>query len=407
MIQLAISRHRQGDGQGRVTVITLDPDAQVVATDPYLHEVLGYHPQDLAGRSLKLLIASPEDNPLSGDYASFHENGKPFSITLRHGRGYFMAATVTVQQGPAISTPPPAAAVRTPAPLTTSASSSAEARRRKSIAATRALLDHIRNCLNQDETLPLACQAIEPLQGNDSARRIEILARLPNPKPGGPDLTPADFLAVAERFELSRRLDRRVIRQGICGLLKYPEATAKLDYVGFNLSLGSIEDRSFPAYIRRLLEKTRLPARLLCFEVPARHAVRHPESTRYLCRALGQLGCRVALDGTGATIDSFRHASRLPVDFIKLAPALMARLHEEPSHQVMIEAIQRIARNSSKLTIATSVENDIARSRARSLGLDYVQGRQVGAPAPLRALLRGEWPQQQDPGEPRVLKTGA
>lgn len=406
MIQLVISRHRQGDGQGRVTVISLDPDAQVVATDACLHDVLGYHPQDLAGRPLKLLIASPEDNPLSGDYASFHESGKPFNITLRHGRGYFMAATVTVRQGPAVTAPLPTAPDKAMLPVLPASPSASETRRRKSIASTRALLDHIRNCLNQDDTLPLACQAIEPLHGSDPARRIEILARLPNPVAGGPDLAPADFLPVAERFELSRRLDRRVIRQGICGLLKYPEATARLDYVGFNLSLGSIEDRSFPAYIQRLLEKTRLPARLLCFELPARHAIRHPESTRYLCRVLRQLGCRVALDGTGATIDSFRLASRLPVDFIKLAPALMGRLHEEPSHQAMIEAIQRIASSSNKLTIATSVENDIARSRAKSLGLDYAQGRQVGEPAPLRALLRGEWPQDRRSGA-QAPQTGA
>lgn len=397
MIQLVITRHRQGDGPKRATVMTVGPGSRVTGTDGHLLEVLGYHPQDVEGRPLKLLVASPEDNPLCGDYASYHQNGKPFTVTLRHGRGYFMAATVQVQvrETPADPVPEPATAVSSALPVSPGIASDQPAR--TSHTATRLLLAHIRHSLDQDENLPLFCQTIEPLQNAEEMLQFEVLARLPSPTDEGFLLTPADFLPVAEHFQLARRLDRRVIRQVVCNLLKHPQTAGRLRYVGFNLSLGSLEDKSFPVYLKKVLEKTGLPAEIFCFELPARHAVRHPEAARYLCRAVSRLGCRTALDGTGSSIESFRLAGRLPVDYIKLAPALMGKLHEEPSHQMMIEAIQRIARNSGKSTIATNVENDIARSRARSFGLDYVQGCQVARPVPLRTLLRdGPAPAQQE-----------
>lgn len=393
MKELVISRHHRHDGEGSCTVLIVEKSSLlIVGTDSHLTDVLGYHSQDLEGRTLKQLIASPEDNPLSGDYASFHQSEKPFCITLRHGRGHFLAADVVVRAAPESARPAPSAPAVTIAPKSALPARNArqaafEQKRRAAIASTRAMLVHIRESLNQGG-LPLEYQPIEALDATESGLRIEVFARLRGLEPDTDSLlTPQNFLPLTERFELSRRLDRKVIRQTVCHLMKHPQLLSELRYCGFNLSLGSIEDTGFPEYIQKLLVASGLEPSAFCFELAAQHAVSHPETTRHQCRALRQLGCRVALDGAGGTVESFKLASRLPVDWIKLAPALMRNLHEEPTHQLMIEALQRIARSSGKTTIATCIENDISRRRAQSLGIRFIQGSQVGENRALKELV--------------------
>lgn len=384
MNELVICRHRSGAGEAVTTVLTIGQDGIVMDTDPNIALVLGYSSGELEGRPLKQLIASAEDNPLSPDYASYHETGRPMTVTLRHGRGYFMAARVIVCKGrtePTASRREDTQVVPKQAP-TRQAGRSPE---REDIAQTKAMLAHIRECLAQGG-LPLEFQSLESLNGSVDGLAFEVLARLNGANGSDMAMTPRDFLPLIERFELSRRLDRQVIKQTLCHLYRQPQLSENLGYCGFNLSLGSLQDRSFPEFIARALEKTRINAEALCFEIPAHHAVTYTAECRQICRMLRRLGCRTALDGAGNSMDSYRLAGRLPVDYIKLAPELMQGLRDEPTHLVMMEALQRIANATGKVSIATAVENDIARQRVQNLGIHMIQGRLVSAPRPLKEL---------------------
>ena len=384
MNELVICRHRPGAGDSVTTVLTIGQDGTVTDTDPNISLVLGYSGSDLQGRPLRQLIASAEDNPLSPDYAAFHEAGRPLTVTLRHGRGYFMAAQVIVRKGveKASSSQPQEALV---VPKKSPSRPTGKTPNREDIAQTRAMLAHIRECLAQGG-LPLEYQPIEPLSQRAQGLAFEVLARLRGVAGSDPAMTPPDFLPLVERFELSRRLDRQVVKQTLCHIYRHPQVAKNLSYCGFNLSLGSLQDRSFPGYIARALEKTGLAPETLCFEIPAHHAVTYTADCRQLCRMLRQLGCKTALDGAGRTMDSYRLAGRLPVDYIKLAPELMEKLRDEPTHLVMMEALQRIAASTGKTSIATHVENDIARQRVQNLGIDMIQGRLVSAPRSLSEL---------------------
>ena len=385
MNELVICRHRPGAGEGVTTVLTIDQDGNIAKTDPNLSLVLGYAGSDIKGHSLKLLIASAEDNPLCPDYASYHDSGRPLTVTFRHSGGQFMAARVVVRKATR-NRPSPLANGEAPFPAPgRAARSRPRAAEREDIARTKALLAHIRNSLARGG-LPLEFQAIQAMKHPDQGLCLEVLARLRGLDQGDRDMTPEDFLPLIERFELSRRLDRQVIKQTLCHLYRHPEVATSLGYCGFNLSRGSLQDDALPAFIGQALEKTGLDPASLCFEIPARHAVNLTAECRQLCRMLRQLGCKTALDGAGTSMESYRLAGRLPVDYIKLAPELMEGLHDEPTHLVMAEALQRIANTTGKVTLATSIENDIARQRVQLLGVDFIQGRHVSAPRPLDEL---------------------
>lgn len=384
MNELVICRHRPGAGETVTTVLTIGQDGTVTDTDPNILLVLGYNSSDLTGRPLKQLIASAEDNPLSPDYASYHEAGRPLTVTLRHGRGYFMAARVIVRKVSAeqIRARSPEALV---APRKAPARQTGKPVNRENIARTKAMLAHIRECLSEGG-LPLEFQPIESLNTSAGGLAFEVLARLRGINSTDATMTPPDFLTLVERFELSRRLDRQVIKQTLCHLYRQPRLAETMSYCGFNLSLGSLQDRTFPGFVARALETTGLNPESLCFEIPANHAVTYTADCRQICRMLRRLGCKTALDGAGNSMDSYRLAGRLPVDYIKLAPELLQGLRDEPTHLVMMEALQRIANTTGKISIATNVENDIARQRVQNMGIHLIQGQLVSAPRPLSDL---------------------
>ena len=62
---------------------------------------------------------------------------------------------------------------------------------------------------------------------------IEILCRIPTTADNESALKPDDFLPIAERFDLAKRLDRQVIRQTLDWLDNQPLLEPRLKYCGF------------------------------------------------------------------------------------------------------------------------------------------------------------------------------
>jgi EAL domain-containing protein (putative c-di-GMP-specific phosphodiesterase class I) len=123
-----------------------------------------------------------------------------------------------------------------------------------------------------------------------------------------------------------------------------------------------------------------------CLEIREAHATQYPDDVAVLCDALHRAGFRVALDGAGASVESYSLAARLPVDIIKLDRRMVQQLEEDPVQQVMLEALHRIAEAAGKVTVATFIESDDALRKVRTLGIHYGQGYRLFRPQPLDEL---------------------
>ena len=109
-----------------------------------------------------------------------------------------------------------------------------------------------------------------------------------------------------------------------------------------------------------------------------------------LCDALHRAGFRVALDGAGASVESYSLAARLPVDIIKLDRRIMNDLERDPVQQIMVDALHRIAETAGKETVATFIENDETLRKVRTLGIHFGQGYRLSRPRPLDELKPAE-----------------
>ncbi|MDO6443523.1 EAL domain-containing protein [Marinobacter sp. 2_MG-2023] len=247
-------------------------------------------------------------------------------------------------------------------------------------------VDQIRSALDQ-QALILEFQSLKPVASATWGDHIEILCRIPGNGEQEQWLQPDQFLPVAERFDLAKRLDRQVILQTLTWLGDHRLLEPRLKYCGFNLSLASVLDDTFADFMESVLRVSNYPAECFCLEIREPHATQYPDEVTVLCDALHRIGCRVALDGAGASVASFGLTAKLPVDIIKLDRSLMLRLGDDPVQQIMVEALHRIAQEAGKITVATFIENDDILRKVRTLGLHYGQGFRLCPPKPLTELV--------------------
>lgn len=249
----------------------------------------------------------------------------------------------------------------------------------------RARLERLQKSL-ADDGLVLVYQRLRPVASVTWGDHIEILARLRDANDPEKLQSPSEFLPIATRFDLAKTIDRTVIQKALTWLGQHRLLEPRLKYCGFNLSLATLLDETFPDFLQAALAHSPFDPACFCLEIRESDATQYPDEVTVLCEAAHQIGCRVALDGAGASVESYSLAARLPVDIIKLDRAMMTHLHDDPVQQVMVEALHKIAAAAGKTTVATFIENDDTLRRVRGLGIHYGQGFRLSQPQPLATL---------------------
>jgi diguanylate cyclase (GGDEF)-like protein/PAS domain S-box-containing protein len=225
---------------------------------------------------------------------------------------------------------------------------------------------------------------------NDNAVRYEVLTRMVDRR--GNLIPPTGFMPAAERYNLMSSIERWVVstlvetlhRQCQIGAIpRHP--TAEEIFYAVNLSGASINDASFPDFVRKLLTRFELPRGLLCFEVTETTAISNLTKAAELMRDLKGLGCRFALDDFGIGLSSFAYLKYLPVDYVKIDGVFVRDMAADPMDHAIVEAINRIGHILGVKIVAESIENADTFERLRAMGVDYGQGYFIGEPEALAA----------------------
>jgi len=232
-------------------------------------------------------------------------------------------------------------------------------------------------------------QHIQPLKGAVSSPHFEILVRMRGEN--GELVPPMAFIPAAERYNLLTAIDRLVIGELLKVLASRQRSgrSAMAPEAGLysvNLSGASINDSSFPDFLRRELARYPVPPSLLCFEVTETTAISNLTKAAELMHELKSMGCRFALDDFGIGMSSFAYLKYLPVDFLKIDGTFVKDMASDEMDCAIVEAINRIAHILGMQTVAEIVEDEITLERVRALGVDYAQGYHIARPEPLEGL---------------------
>jgi diguanylate cyclase (GGDEF)-like protein/PAS domain S-box-containing protein len=238
--------------------------------------------------------------------------------------------------------------------------------------------ERIRRAMDEERFVLHAQPVIDIRTG--ATTQYELLVRMLGED--GELLLPALFLPVAERSGLIARLDWWIIEQAV-QLLASEVRTGRWLSLEVNVAGPTVADSATVGHIESILRGSGVDPTSLIFEIPEQAAVADIEAVRTFAREVASLGCRFAIDDFGAGSGGFHYLRDLRFDFLKIDGAFVADCRQNPTDQLVIEAVVRIARGLGKRTVAEAVGDADTLAYLASIGVDLAQGHHIGSPAPV------------------------
>jgi diguanylate cyclase (GGDEF)-like protein/PAS domain S-box-containing protein len=231
----------------------------------------------------------------------------------------------------------------------------------------------------EENRFELARQPIVSL--SNSAREdshYELLLRMRDED--GNIVPPEAFLPAAERYNLSVKLDRWVVREAFRLLIQNSDHLEHLFLCSINLSGVSLADEDFLIFVTTELASTGLPPEKVCFEITETAAIANLHGAMRFIEVLRRVGCRFALDDFGSGLSSFAYLKSLPVDFLKIDGVFVKDIVDDPIDRELVRSINEIGHVMGKRTIAEFVESEEILMALNEIGVDYAQGFELGKP---------------------------
>ncbi|MEE4161747.1 MAG: EAL domain-containing protein [Woeseiaceae bacterium] len=242
-------------------------------------------------------------------------------------------------------------------------------------------LRELQTALHED-SFELAVQPILSMATQGfSGPSVEVFIRLPDER--GRVRNSAEFLQPATRYQLMPQIDRWVINAALTaiagGEIKLPGHRS----VAINISGQTLGDEAFLGFVVDALDRTGVVPTSICFEVTEQAILNNVQHAQRFIEVLHGIGCEFSLDDFGSALGSFSSLKHLPIDYLKIDGTYTRNLHTDLVNQEMVAAMIRLARTMEFRVVAEQVEHQEDFDWLREIGVDFVQGNFIDAPATL------------------------
>jgi diguanylate cyclase (GGDEF)-like protein len=215
--------------------------------------------------------------------------------------------------------------------------------------------------------------------GLDTIIGAEALIRWRHPERGL--LTPDEFLSVSEDIGLMGSLGDWVLRQACLQAQQWQSIDpARAFSVAVNLSAPEMFSADLIGRVRRALEESGLPGKLLVLEITERIMMSDMEQATRQLGELRKLGVRIAIDDFGTGYSSLAYVRDLPVDILKIDRNFVAPLGSDHQALALVRAIVGIANALDLDVIVEGAETAAQIELLNDLGCQVIQGFYFGRP---------------------------
>lgn len=244
------------------------------------------------------------------------------------------------------------------------------------------LLQELRDAL-RDEALHVHYQPQVRLADNRLSG-CEALVRWENAS--GQLIPPAEFVPLAEQFDLSRALSELVIRRVIDDLERHDLTDGTLPRVSINLTPDEFSRNDFVPWLREQLAPMAAWSIKPQIEITEYAALRDLKASIQRIRELGKSGIDFALDDFGTGYSSLAALKDLPVQELKIDGSFIATVNSDERSLAIVKSITRLADTFNLRVLAEGVETVDQLERLRECRCAEAQGFYLCRPVPLNAL---------------------
>ncbi len=210
------------------------------------------------------------------------------------------------------------------------------------------------------------------LASDRSIRTAEALVRWQHPQRGF--LLPGAFIGLAESSGLIDAIGLSVLEQTCAQLARWRERGLVMDRVSVNVSPQQLQSGRLPDAVRDLLDRHRLPGKMLELEVTESLLVGDTHQASAQLARLRAWGITVALDDFGTGYSSMATLRQLPIDVMKVDRSFVTDVCDDQGAQAVASAIIALAQARKLHLVAEGVETTAQATLLGRMGCDELQG---------------------------------
>lgn len=275
-----------------------------------------------------------------------------------------------------------------PKPVRTSAIGELLARRSASLAprfnATPVTVERLTAALRAGHVTPHFQPKLCARTGE--VKSVEALARWEDPVEG--NISPARFIAVAERHGLIDELTVRIAEQSLRVLGRWSAESFRPD-LEVNVSAISLERIEMPDQMAQLAQRHDVDPSRVTFEITESALVGHLSQSLDTLTRLRMKGFHLAVDDFGTGYATLSQLKMLPLSELKIDHSFVSRAVGDPEARAIVDSCVALAQQFGLITVAEGVEDQATAELLRRLGTTLLQGFAYSPALPERQLL--EW----------------
>lgn len=199
----------------------------------------------------------------------------------------------------------------------------------------------------------------------------EALLRWKHPERG--DISPVEFIPIAERFGLIARLGEWVIDESCRQIRAWMKMGLRMR-LAINLSVHQLRQADLADRIQAALSKHDVPPDLITFEITESAAMEDVQASMRVFEKLSSIQVRLSIDDFGTGYSSLSYLRKLPARQIKIDRSFVQDLEKEEDARSVVKAVIKLSHALGLEVVAEGVETPAQQDILRDLGCDQLQG---------------------------------
>lgn len=228
----------------------------------------------------------------------------------------------------------------------------------------------------------------QPIIGADkfSVTGVEALARWTHSELG--NITPDEFIPMAEQMGLIRSLTFQVFKQTLIDSVKWSDKGYVLN-LNVNVSTYCLQDLALSRKINELITQFSIEASRIELEITESALMHDLSRSRKIIDQLSASGMRLAIDDFGTGFSSLNYLKNLPVNTLKIDKSFIQDMNENESDKAIVKTVIELGHNLNCRVVAEGVENQAVIDSLKVLNVDAFQGYFYNVPLPADGFF--EW----------------
>lgn len=201
-------------------------------------------------------------------------------------------------------------------------------------------------------------------------------------------LSPESFKDVVDDSEITRRIDRWVLRNVLEDFADRV-GTEAFPRIAVNMFPSTLVDESTFPELDELLSDYDFPPEKLVVEIPETLMLSHRDrATDNIRSAAREFEFQFALDDFGVGHGSFKSLNTLPISYLKIDGSFVQDLANNAVEQKFVEMTAGLARQMDLNVVAEWIETRKTADRLQELGVPFQQGYYYSDPSPIEEIIQ-------------------